>query len=430
MTDYLLYPALSTHRGRRRDLNEDAVAFMIPSDPAALRTYGAMFLVADGVGGVEHGERASDRALRVLLHDYYQGDAPDDVAARLVELVQQANTLLHATPEQGATTLVAAVLRGETLTVASVGDSAAFWLSANQCQKLTEDHVAVIDPANPKKRRLTRALGHQPTLSVDTITGTITRGARLALVSDGVTRHLDENRLRDLCTGGPPADSVRAVIQAANDAGGTDNISIILVEIGPPGDDDLLREHVQAMGDIFVTVPEPRAAPPVPASPPPAPPAPIPAAPSEPVARPAPPVTPAPPSKRRPARLGLLLAGLIVAAVLGFWLMSQGGDSPSSPTAPADRPADTAAPADSPPTVDPLNAPLVVGARVRFATSAITYTQIGRDVAAFVLDPSRTYSVRDSYTGRDGVTWYQLYDSESEHYGWIALPDLPDYRLD
>ena len=65
-----------------------------------------------------------------------------------------------------------------------------------------------------------------------------------------------------------------------------------------------------------------------------------------------------------------------------------------------------------------------------FTETVLTYVRIGADVAAFALVPGQTYSVTQSFTGADGVTWYRLFDPESEQNGWIQEDELPDYQVE
>lgn len=418
MTVYLLYPALSTHRGQRRDRNEDAVGYRYPATLRELREYGALFLLADGVGGLEHGERASDQTLHVIMREYYRSPA-DTIAARLVEAVRAANTALRQQPNSGATTLIAAVICGDTLTVAHVGDSAAFWLDGSGIHKLTEEHVMYPDPQNPKKRKLTRAVGHQDQITVDTVSGPVSTGGRLLLCSDGVTRYLDEAQCYDLCAA-DPADAVTAIVNAANQAGGADNISAVVVAIGGLCPDDAaLRQHQRRLTP-YIKLPDVL----------PAEPSPPPTGAPEPAHIPAPDSPLPAPAPRRPARRKLLVpaALLVIAlAVVVVIALSGGGSSESGgTTAPATLPA--VAPGLDQTAAAPVSGPLRSGDRVTFADSALTFTRVGGDVAAFVIAPARLYLVQDLYTDRQAMTWFRLYDIEGEQNGWITEGDLPDYQ--
>lgn len=76
MTLFRLTPALATHRGQRRRHNEDAVAYIYPDDPAILRDYGAIFLLADGVGGLRNGQEYSQKAVQAICDHYYHTPRP------------------------------------------------------------------------------------------------------------------------------------------------------------------------------------------------------------------------------------------------------------------------------------------------------------------------------------------------------------------
>ena len=122
--------AKGTDTGRKRDHNEDFVEALSPPDPARRQQKGELFIVADGMGGHQAGEVASESAVRTISREYYADPNPN-VAAALSNAVQKANGVIHQraqeTPSQigMGTTVVAAVARGNDLFLANVGDSRA-----------------------------------------------------------------------------------------------------------------------------------------------------------------------------------------------------------------------------------------------------------------------------------------------------------------
>src|SRR6185369_801968 len=111
MTLLRLTPAVATHRGMRRRHNEDAVNYDYPIEPAKLQTYGALFVVADGVGGLSAGDKASTMAVEHLVQRYYAGNAAASAEERLAAaFLEVNNTVFKTLNRKGATTMVAVVI--------------------------------------------------------------------------------------------------------------------------------------------------------------------------------------------------------------------------------------------------------------------------------------------------------------------------------
>ncbi len=240
--------AALTHPGRKRPNNEDFITFFEPSDEEVLRHSGRIYILADGVGGASKGERASQYAAQKILHDYYQyTDMP--VPDRLRTILRQAGNDIYEYAEsqsqymQMATTVVVAVVRGETVQVAHVGDSRAYLAHNGQVTQLTSDHNTVgellrsgtlteeeafhFDGRNP----LSRSLGGQRDVRVD-VTEPIPfqPGDKLLLSSDGLTRYTTRQNISDLLNQGDPDDVIYRMVDYANQSGGADNVSVVIVE--------------------------------------------------------------------------------------------------------------------------------------------------------------------------------------------------------
>src|SRR5258707_94820 len=120
-----------TDVGRKREHNEDNMAYVIPKDPQVMASKGALFIVADGMGGHAAGEVASEIAVDTVSNAYYQDDS-DDVTDSLLHAIRRANASIHQRAEENmlrsgmGTTCVAAVLRGNVPSIATVGDSRAY----------------------------------------------------------------------------------------------------------------------------------------------------------------------------------------------------------------------------------------------------------------------------------------------------------------
>lgn len=221
--------------GRVRSHNEDTVLLSPP-----------LFAVADGLGGHEAGEVASSIAIDVLVE--HSPRRPD--AKALGRAVRAANkAVLEAARENRGrsgmgTTLTAALVEGTSIAVAHVGDSRAYLFHANTLERITEDHSMVADMirqgtltddqarAHPNRSVITRALGSDPNMYADIYEADAEPGDRLLLCSDGLTGMLTDTQIVDILrTYRDAGSTVRALIDAANAAGGHDNISVVVVDV-------------------------------------------------------------------------------------------------------------------------------------------------------------------------------------------------------
>jgi serine/threonine protein phosphatase PrpC len=237
--------------GRQRRANEDSLMVRSP-----------LFVVADGMGGAQAGEVASKVAAET-----FQGGLPDagEPEAALAALVQQANgriyELSHTNAEHAGmgTTLTAIYVGEREIAIAHVGDSRAYCLRDGQLLRLTDDHSLVdellrqgrLTPEeaieHPQRSVITRALGIEGVVEVDTRSLRGLAGDVYLICSDGLTTMLSEQLIAEVLTSQPRLrDAGEALIAAANQAGGRDNITVILLrleEVGadePPGDQPTL----------------------------------------------------------------------------------------------------------------------------------------------------------------------------------------------
>jgi protein phosphatase len=230
----LLTTAL-TDVGRVRSVNEDA--FVIDDDSGLLA-------VADGMGGHQAGEVASATAIAALRSGLDDGRELD-------EAIVDANT---AVVERAAgdpalrgmgTTLTAAMPRdGQVLVIGHVGDSRAYLLREGDFQQLTVDHSVVAEliaagqlteaeaEIDPRRAMITRALGIDVDVDVDVITVDLAAGDRLLFCSDGLTTMLRDGAIADVLRNETDrARAAHALVEAANEAGGADNITVLLVDV-------------------------------------------------------------------------------------------------------------------------------------------------------------------------------------------------------
>ena len=235
-----------TDTGRVRPHNEDYVDFYRPTDPQERARKGAVYLVADGMGGHQAGEVASQGAVELAIQRYYADPSPD-VGKSLVRAVQAANQQIHAQAQADpskagmGTTLVAAVVLGRRVYVANVGDSRAYLINKTKMTQITEDHSWVEEQVraglltreqakrHPQRNLVTRALGSKPAVEVDLFQGEISQGDALLLCSDGLTGRVEDREIAAIIRDHPPQEAAQLLVAAANERGGSDNITVLIV---------------------------------------------------------------------------------------------------------------------------------------------------------------------------------------------------------
>jgi protein phosphatase len=235
-----------THAGKKKPNNEDCVDWFEPRDPLERVHNGNLYLVADGVGGGSRGEKASQYAVQKVLFEYYQQD-DDDLSGRLTRAIQSANTDIFAFSEESGTelmgtTLVAAAVRGAEAVIASVGDSRAYLMRGADAQQVTHDHSLIqklidnreLSPqdaqTHPRKNVILRSVGAEERVDVDVYRLQLQPGDRLLLCSDGLHKYFPHSpELANLVNTGTPEQSVHQLVNLANERGGSDNISALIV---------------------------------------------------------------------------------------------------------------------------------------------------------------------------------------------------------
>jgi serine/threonine protein phosphatase PrpC len=224
-----------TDPGLTRATNEDAVLVEPP-----------LYAVADGMGGHRAGEIASRVAVEELLVA-----APGRYDAKaLGRAVRAANRAVIAAAEKSrtragmGTTLTAAMVDANRIAIAHVGDSRAYLLRDGRLERLTDDHSMVADLVragslteeearfHPQRSVITRALGSDPNMLADVFEVEGEPGDRLLLATDGLTAMLADDYISDILGAeADPEKAVQALVDAANRAGGYDNISVAVVDI-------------------------------------------------------------------------------------------------------------------------------------------------------------------------------------------------------
>ncbi|MBA3809962.1 MAG: Stp1/IreP family PP2C-type Ser/Thr phosphatase, partial [Solirubrobacterales bacterium] len=225
-----------TDTGRQRRANEDSLLARSP-----------LFVVADGMGGAQAGEVASKIAVE-SFHDGLAEALEPELA--LAELARLANARIHELSHENAeqagmgTTLTAVYVGERDIAIAHVGDSRAYCLRAGELLRLTDDHSLVdellrqgrLTPEeaveHPQRSVITRALGPEGTVEVDTRSFRARAGDVYLLCSDGLTTMLPEQRIAELLLASPRLrDAGETLIAAANEAGGRDNITVLLLRL-------------------------------------------------------------------------------------------------------------------------------------------------------------------------------------------------------
>jgi len=237
-----------TDLGRVRDNNEDKFDFFEPEDPAVLATKGCFYAVAHGMGGHSAGQIACELALKTVISDYYDGPSADTESC-LRDAVIAANSLIYDTAQtipdrQGmGTTLTAAIIREDRLTLAQVGDSRAYLLRGHQMTQLTDDHSWVaeqvrlgtmtLDEAqvSPFRNIITRSIGTAAAVEPDLFTHDLQVGDTLLLCSDGLSGHLEAAEMQAVIERHSPSAAALALIEAANERGGRDNITAVVLAV-------------------------------------------------------------------------------------------------------------------------------------------------------------------------------------------------------
>jgi serine/threonine protein phosphatase PrpC len=248
--------AAATDIGLVREGNEDSY---LTEEP--------LFAVADGMGGHRGGEVASQLAVETLekLFKKGAGDLPDQV--------QEANRVVFersVVDEKVAgmgTTLTAALVEGDRVRLAHVGDSRAYLLRDGDLRRLTEDHTLVHRmvtegeisqeeaETHPQRSVLTRALGVETVVDVDDDTVQVRPGDRLLLCTDGLTSMVSEQAIEKVLRAVPdPQEAAERLVQIANEGGGTDNTTVVVLDFS---DDD-----AAARANDKTAVPEAAIAPP------------------------------------------------------------------------------------------------------------------------------------------------------------------------
>ncbi len=237
--------------GLLRDHNEDSLGCVLPQTPDEARLRGWLFALADGVGGQQRGEVASSMAVESVLHGFREAVRGDALSAVLPRLIQDANAKIFeagmATDISGsamATTLVVCALRYDRAIVAHVGDSRCYLIRKHQAVALTRDHTVSNEQLrlglisskeaalSETSHVLSRAIGSNMFLQVDTSEHPVFAGDMLLLCSDGLHHSVAPTDIAAIVGTGSDLDgATRKLVSLAKERDGSDNISLQLIQV-------------------------------------------------------------------------------------------------------------------------------------------------------------------------------------------------------
>jgi len=238
----------ATHIGKIRTGNEDSYRVLVGKD--APTEINALMVVADGMGGHASGEVASamtvdgltSRLTRHPLESPMTGEDYSHILGQTLNEVNHEVYLAGRNPEhQGmGTTCTAAALKGYQLYIAHVGDSRGYILRSGKLVQITRDHSWVAEhnltpeeaEVHPYRNVVTRAIGTNQDVQVDTFVKSVSPGDRVLLCSDGLQSVVDDGEIEATLKTGDVESVCEALIALANANGGPDNITVVVADIG------------------------------------------------------------------------------------------------------------------------------------------------------------------------------------------------------
>lgn len=233
-----------TNIGKRRKLNQD---FVYTSEEPVGHLPN-LFVVADGMGGHKAGDYASKLAVTTMVEEIAGSDEtiPEKLLGRAIETANgKVRESAERMPElEGmGTTVVAASCDGDTLSIANVGDSRLYIVSGHEIRQITRDHSWVEEMVrrgglgrdearnHPDKNIITRAVGAEDTIRADFFSVKLKEGDLILMCTDGLTNMLEDEEIRMILDGARDiVEKAEELVRRANENGGMDNISVILIE--------------------------------------------------------------------------------------------------------------------------------------------------------------------------------------------------------
>jgi len=233
-----------TDIGKNRVVNQDNI--YVSTTPVG--NLPNLFVVADGMGGHRAGDYASRYATDAVVESI-TNNAETDIKKIITKAVEDANSLVFKKSEEKedfrgmGTTLVIAAISGDELTVANVGDSRLYLIEGSIIKQLTQDHSLVAEMVRmgqideqearrrPDKNIITRAIGISDVIHADFFKSKVKDNEYVLLCSDGLSNMLEDSEMLSAVTGSDPIEKKTSMlIDLANQKGGKDNISVIIIE--------------------------------------------------------------------------------------------------------------------------------------------------------------------------------------------------------
>ncbi|GJM40806.1 MAG: hypothetical protein DHS20C20_10880 [Ardenticatenaceae bacterium] len=238
---------LCTDTGQVRDHNEDFVSHWEPTNLEEEQKHGWLYIVADGVGGADAGEVASEMTSQQTIQHYLAHEDEPDWGKRLQNAMHAANSELRQyvlernDNSRMATTMVAAVLQENRVYISNVGDSRGYLWRNGRIQQITKDQSLVAKLVeegaiteeeaqfHPRRNVILYSLGSERSPQIDLFEQTLEPDDMLLLCSDGLTRHVLDEEIALVMAENEPAEATKILVNRANERGGEDNISVAIV---------------------------------------------------------------------------------------------------------------------------------------------------------------------------------------------------------
>ena len=256
-----------SHVGMVRTSNQDSYCALVGSN--APPGTDALLAVADGMGGHQGGDVASQMSIQGLVRRLSPQDGGDatlmsssNYESHMEKVVQQINTEVRKAATQPDTqgmgsTLTVALLAAPLLSIAHVGDSRAYLLRKGNLQQLSQDHSWVAEQVaagiltpdeaqhHPRRNILTRAIGHENKMEVDTFGVQLEEGDKLLICSDGLHSLVTDDEIGRVLAREEPQQACQTLVNRANELGGNDNTTIVIARV------DRLDEAASEDNDLY-----------------------------------------------------------------------------------------------------------------------------------------------------------------------------------
>ncbi len=249
-----------TDLGNIRTNNEDVGLFFRIADDHISTEKGCLLIVADGMGGHQAGEVASQMAAQIISHEYYKQNG--SIEKSLAKAFETANAEIFDLASKSkshkgmGTTCTAVVIFEKEIYYAHAGDSRAYILKQDGISQITQDHTYVNElvrrgeitaeaaATHPERNILTNAMGTKPSIRVDTgrIEKNFEESDRLLLCSDGLYDYIKDSEMGELLSRGSLREIANEMVSLAKKRGGHDNITVVLAERIPTANEAVTKE--------------------------------------------------------------------------------------------------------------------------------------------------------------------------------------------